>query len=56
MWYEIKEGDTLRSIAKELYGISLMWRIVAIKNGIKNPNLIHEGQIIWIPLPFKFFN
>lgn len=44
--YTVKKGDTLSKIGRA-YGVS--WRTLAEYNGIDNPNLIFEGQRIYIP-------
>lgn len=44
--YTVKRGDTLTKIARE-HGVSLSELISA--NNLKNPDLIHPGQIIVIP-------
>lgn len=44
--YVVKSGDTLSKIAKE-FGTTVN-KLVSL-NGIKNPNLIHVGQIIKLP-------
>ena len=46
--YVVKAGDTLSGIAAR-YGTS--WQTLAARNGIRNPNLIHVGQVIRIDAP-----
>lgn len=48
--YEVKPGDNLSKIAKKYSGIS--WKDIyeANKDQIKNPDLIHPGQVLKIPL------
>lgn len=46
--YTVKPGDTLIGIARK-YGTT--YKILAEYNGIKDPDLIHTGQIIKIPCP-----
>ena len=41
--YTVKSGDTLSGIASK-YGTT--YQKLAQINGIKNPNLIHVGQVI----------
>ena len=43
--YTVKSGDTLSRIAAK-YGTTVAK--LAADNGIKNPNLIHVGQVITI--------
>lgn len=45
--YVVKPKDTLSSIARK-YGTT--WRVLAEYNGLKNPDLIIDGQIIKIPV------
>lgn len=45
--YTVKKGDTLSKIAAR-YGTSVSALVSA--NGIKNPNVIHVGQVIQIPV------
>ena len=49
--YTIKGGDSLSKIAKHFYGDAQKWNIIfeSNKDTIKNPDLIHPGQIIKIP-------
>jgi LysM repeat protein len=47
-WYVVRPGDTLAKIAWR-YGVS-MWAIVRANN-ICNPNVIHCGQKLCIPVP-----
>lgn len=43
--YTVKKGDTLSSIANK-YGNGLSYQDLADINGIANPDLIYEGQVI----------
>jgi LysM repeat protein len=45
-YYKVRRGDTLAGIAWR-YGVN-MWSIVSA-NGIRNPNCIYAGQVLWIP-------
>ena len=47
--YVIKEGDTLIGICKLVYGNDEKVQEVCDFNGIKNPDNIRIGQIIWLP-------
>ena len=49
--YPVVKGDTLSSIAKQFYGDANKWRKIFEANGdvIKNPDLIHPGQVLKIP-------
>jgi nucleoid-associated protein YgaU len=49
--YTVKGGDSLSKIAKELYGDASKWKLIfeANRDSIKNPDLIHPGQVFTIP-------
>jgi LysM repeat protein len=49
--YTVKSGDTLSKIAKEHYGEAGKWRAIfeANRDKIKDPDLIHPGQVLDIP-------
>lgn len=47
--YIVQRGDTLGTIAMK-YGTTV--QAIAKVNGIRNPNMIHKGQIIRIPTPY----
>jgi murein DD-endopeptidase MepM/ murein hydrolase activator NlpD len=49
--YTVKAGDTLGSIAREVYGDAGQWRRIweANRDQIPDPNLIHPGQQLVIP-------
>ncbi|MDP4146519.1 MAG: LysM peptidoglycan-binding domain-containing protein [Bacillota bacterium] len=46
--YIVKNGDTLWDIAKRITGDGSDYKIIAIKNNIKNPNVIYVGQVLYI--------
>lgn len=49
-YYTVKPGDSLYRIAVQLYGQGRYWRRIAQANdAIKDPKLIHAGQVIVIP-------
>ncbi len=48
--YEVKSGDSLSKIAKNYPGMTWQKIFEANKETIKNPDLIHPGQKIIIPL------
>lgn len=45
----IKAGDTLSSIAGELYGDPGLWRTIAAANGLDDPRRLKPGQRLTIP-------
>ena len=49
--YTVVAGDSLSKIAKAQYGDANQWRRIwdANKDLIKNPDLIHPGQVLKIP-------
>jgi nucleoid-associated protein YgaU len=49
--YTVASGDSLSKIAKKFYGDANKWRRIfdANRDIIKNPDLIHPGQILKIP-------
>lgn len=49
--YTVRKGDNLWNIAKHYYGNGLQWVRIwnANRSKIKNPNLIHPGQVLIIP-------
>jgi nucleoid-associated protein YgaU len=49
--YTVKTGDTLSKIAKQFYGDARKYSIIfeANRNILKDPNIIHPGQILRIP-------
>lgn len=51
MFYEVKKGDSLSKIAKEVYGDAMKYNHIfeANKPMLKDPNLIYPGQKLVIP-------
>lgn len=47
--YVVQAGDTLSGIARRFYGDASLYAKLAAANEIKNPNLIHAGQVLTIP-------
>ncbi len=49
--YTVVGGDSLSKIAKREYGDASKWRAIfeANRNTIKNPDMIHPGQVLTIP-------
>ena len=47
--YVVQSGDSLWEIARRFYGDGSKYMIIANKNGISNPSLIHPGKILVIP-------
>src|SRR3989344_4280499 len=48
--YTVKKGDTLWKIAIEHYQDGSKWTQIATQNNLSNPSLIHQGNILVIPL------
>jgi sulfite exporter TauE/SafE/copper chaperone CopZ/LysM repeat protein len=47
--YAVRRGDTLRAIAKRLYGDEKRWREIAAVNPSLNPKKLREGRSINLP-------
>jgi nucleoid-associated protein YgaU len=49
--YTVVAGDSLSKIAKHLYGDSAKWHAIyeANRDKIKNPDLIHPGDVLTLP-------
>lgn len=49
--YTVVAGDSLSKIAKKQYGDANQWKKIfeANRDKIKNPDLIHPGQVLVIP-------
>jgi nucleoid-associated protein YgaU len=49
--YTVVSGDSLSKIAKREYGDAQKWHAIyeANRDKIKNPDLIHPGQVLTIP-------
>ena len=49
--YTVVAGDNLSKIAKRVYGDAAKWKHIfeANRDTIKNPDLIHPGQVLKIP-------
>ena len=49
--YTVKPGDSLSKIARQHYGDAQMWPKIfeANRDQIKNPDLIHPGQVLTLP-------
>lgn len=48
--YTVKKGDTLSSIAAAQLGGAEKWHRIQAMNDLKNPNLIHPGQVLKLPV------
>jgi nucleoid-associated protein YgaU len=49
--YEVKSGDSLSRIAKQIYGSGNLWKTIFDANTdiLKDPNKIYPGQKLKIP-------
>lgn len=45
----LKRGETLSSIAQEVYNDAGLWRTIAKANGISDPRSIRPGQVLALP-------
>lgn len=51
--YVVSQGETLSGIAAKVYDSPLVWRPIAVANGLDDPRSIETGQSLLIPaLPF----
>lgn len=51
--YVVSQGETLSGIAARVYESPLLWRPIAVANGIDDPRSVETGQSLLIPaLPF----
>ena len=46
-WHTVAEGETLRSIARQHYGSSRLWRMLQVANNTEG--LPRTGQRLWLP-------
>jgi nucleoid-associated protein YgaU len=47
--YTVEKGDSLWKIAVRAYGDGYKWVEIAKANNLKNPNIIHKGNVFIIP-------
>lgn len=47
--YVVEKGDTLWSISVRAYGDGYQWVNLASENDLKNPNIIHVGNVLVLP-------
>lgn len=47
--HTVRRGETLSSIAREVYNDPALWRPIAAANGIHNPRLLEPGRDLIIP-------
>lgn len=47
--YTVVKGDNLWNIAVRAYGDGYQWVEIAKENSLKNPNLIHPGNVFTLP-------
>lgn len=48
--YTVKGGDNLSHIAQHFYGEANLYEQIAKANNLSNPNAIHPGQTLQIPV------
>lgn len=52
--YTVNQGETLSGIASVTYGDPLVWRVIALANGIDRPRQLTAGQQLLLPkLPYR---
>ena len=49
VWYRLKWGDTLWDLSNSFYRTPWLYKIIAVENDIKNPDVIYAGDDIHIP-------
>ena len=49
VWYRLKWGDTLWNLSISFYRTPWLYGLIAVENGIKNPDLIYAGTDLFIP-------
>ncbi|KAI3940080.1 hypothetical protein MKW98_030464 [Papaver atlanticum] len=49
--YNVTSDDFLDRIARDLFSLLITYQEIAAVNNISNPDLIDDGQLLWIPLP-----
>lgn len=47
--YVVRPGDTLWSVAADLYGMPELWRQLAAANGISDPYRLRPGDVLAVP-------
>jgi len=47
--YTVEKGDSLWNIAVRAYGDGYRWVEIAEINNLKNPNLVHVGNVLSLP-------
>lgn len=47
--YTVVKGDSLWKIAVRAYGDGYKWTQIAKANNLKNPNIIHSGNVLTLP-------
>ncbi|MCD5421799.1 LysM peptidoglycan-binding domain-containing protein [Rhodococcus pyridinivorans] len=47
--YEVVAGDTLSKLAQRFYGDATLFLVIAVPNGITDPDEITVGQELLIP-------
>jgi nucleoid-associated protein YgaU len=48
-YYTVKHGDILWNIAMTNYGDPYKWTEIAQVNKLANPNIIHSGNVLYLP-------
>ena len=48
-YHTVSQGDSLWSLAAKEYGDAGQWRLIAEANGLSNPRMLRNGEILVIP-------
>jgi hypothetical protein len=52
--YTVKQGDSLSSIAEQVYADPTLWRPLAIRNSVDDPHALAPGRRLSVPrLPYR---
>lgn len=48
-YHTVRQGDSLWSLAAEEYGDASQWRVIAEANGLSDPRVLRNGEMLVIP-------
>ena len=55
LFYFVKSGDSLKTIAQEMLRDENKWREIGVNNNILPPYIVYLGQRLLIPVPESEF-